>query len=61
MHVVCSQRLVGVNVNIEGITTAATEMKSRLQSEVLHPLEQWLSAYRSIKASQSQRMTLAHI
>uniref|UniRef100_A0A6T8PT08 BAR domain-containing protein n=1 Tax=Chlamydomonas leiostraca TaxID=1034604 RepID=A0A6T8PT08_9CHLO len=43
------ERMVGVNVNVEGITAASSELKQRLQHEVLHPLEQWLSAYRSIK------------
>ena len=45
------ERVVGVNVNIEGIQTAHQEMRSRLQNEVLTPLEQWLAAYRCIKAS----------
>lgn len=43
------ERIVGVNVNIDGISSANAELKQRLQEEVLHPLEQWLSAYRSIK------------
>jgi hypothetical protein len=43
------ERIVGINVNLEGIAAAQAELKARLQSEVLHPLEQWLAAYRSIK------------
>jgi len=43
------ERIVGINVNLEGVAAAQAELKARLQSEVLHPLEQWLAAYRSIK------------
>ena len=41
--------IVGMHVNIDSISAANTEMTQRLQSEVLQPLEQWLSAYRTIK------------
>ncbi|KAL6748819.1 hypothetical protein V8C86DRAFT_2868504 [Haematococcus lacustris] len=43
------ERVVGMAVNIEAVTAAGAEMRGRLQNEVLHPLEQWLAAYRSIK------------
>lgn len=41
--------IVGQAVSIEGVTAAAQEMRQKLQQEVLHPLEQWLAAYRTIK------------
>mmetsp|Transcript_6260 Transcript_6260/g.13714 ORF Transcript_6260/g.13714 Transcript_6260/m.13714 type:complete len:422 (+) Transcript_6260:115-1380(+) len=43
------ERIVGTNVNIEAMSAASSEMKERLQNEVLGPLEQWLAAYRTIK------------
>lgn len=43
------EHIVGANVNIDSISAAGTEMLQRLQAEVLQPLEQWLSAYRTIK------------
>jgi hypothetical protein len=36
-------------VNLEALATSSTEMHSRLQHEVLLPLEQWLSEYRNAK------------
>ncbi len=42
-------RLLGTNVNVEGLQQSAGEMHARLQSEVLVPLEQWLTEYRNAK------------
>jgi len=42
--------LVGHGVSLDVISSAGPELKLRLQQEVLYPLEQWLAAYRSIKA-----------
>ncbi len=46
--------IVGMHVNIDSISAANSEMTQRLQSEVLQPLEQWLSAYRTIKVPTRQ-------
>ena len=43
-------RIVGVSVNHDAIASAGLEMKQRLTDEVIFPLQQWLAAYRSIKA-----------
>lgn len=42
-------RMVGAHVNVENISAAQQDLKQRLQQEVLHPLDQWLAAYRTIK------------
>lgn len=44
------ERVVGVAVNHDAIASAGLEMKQRLTDEVIFPLQQWLAAYRSIKA-----------
>ena len=36
-------------MNSEALPLAVADMKTKLQDEVLGPLEQWLSAYRTIK------------
>mmetsp|Transcript_13998 Transcript_13998/g.24544 ORF Transcript_13998/g.24544 Transcript_13998/m.24544 type:complete len:472 (+) Transcript_13998:83-1498(+) len=51
-------RVVGVYVDVDGVTSATVEMKRRLHEEVLHPLEQWLSAYRMIKERNKKVETL---
>lgn len=45
------QLVVGQGVNIKKIVDANVELKHNMQQEVLCPLEQWLSAYRTIKVS----------
>lgn len=41
--------IVGQGVALDTITAATVDMRYKLQQEVLFPLEQWLSAYRTIK------------
>lgn len=43
------ERIVGVAVRLEDIANSAYEMRHKLHEEVLHPIEQWLSAFRAIK------------
>lgn len=50
--------IVGVGVNFDAMTGASSELRSKLQSEVLRPLEQWLGAYREIKKKNKQCETI---
>lgn len=43
------ERIVGVAVNLDDIANSAFEMRHKLHEEVLHPIEQWLAAFRAIK------------
>lgn len=44
-----TEHIVGQNVQCEALPQSATEMKTKMQEEVLRPIEQWLSAYRTVK------------
>ncbi len=44
---------VGAGVAFDVLTAATADLKTRLQQEVLHPLDQWQAAYRSIKVGQA--------
>ena len=48
-------RPIGQNVHIDRITAACQEMKRRLKTEVLAPIQEWIMAYRTI----SVRMALS--
>lgn len=41
--------IIGTGVNFPVIDEAANHTKNKLRNEVLHPLDQWLNAYRTIK------------
>lgn len=41
--------IIGTGVNFAVIDEAANHTKNKLRNEVLHPLDQWLNAYRTIK------------
>lgn len=42
-------QIVGHGVNFDELTSSCSTLKERLATEVLHPLGQWLNAYREIK------------
>ncbi|GAX80227.1 hypothetical protein CEUSTIGMA_g7665.t1 [Chlamydomonas eustigma] len=44
-----TEHIVGQNVQCEALPQSATEMKTKMQEEVLKPIEQWLAAYRTVK------------
>ncbi|MEW5306859.1 MAG: hypothetical protein WDW36_009297 [Sanguina aurantia] len=46
--------LVCEGVDISAICDSNVEMKHKMQDEVLHPLEQWLAAFRTIKAQNAR-------
>ena len=48
-------------MNSEALPLAVADMKTKLQDEVLGPLEQWLSAYRTIKVWGGWLSTLSDI
>ncbi len=41
--------LVGQGINADGVGKAMADMKTRLQMEVLGPMEKWLEAYKAAK------------
>ena len=41
--------VVGAGVNCDAITAASEELKRRMKEEVVHPIGQWLAAYRTIR------------
>mmetsp|Transcript_22125 Transcript_22125/g.48307 ORF Transcript_22125/g.48307 Transcript_22125/m.48307 type:complete len:388 (+) Transcript_22125:179-1342(+) len=43
-------RLIGQGMNADKIIAAAQELKTRLESEVLQPVKEWMAAYRRIQA-----------
>jgi hypothetical protein len=43
--------MIGGDVQVERLTTAATETKKRLEMEVIQPIKQWMVAYRTIHVS----------
>jgi len=43
--------MVGGDVQVERLTTAAQETKKRLDVEVIQPIKQWMVAYRTIAVS----------
>ncbi|KAL6748627.1 hypothetical protein V8C86DRAFT_1126081 [Haematococcus lacustris] len=48
------ERVVGMDVDVAAVTAAGVEMRQRLHSEVLQPLEQWLDSYRAVKARKAR-------
>jgi hypothetical protein len=44
-----TDRPVGQNVRGDVLTMQAESIKTKLEEEVLQPLEQWLNAYKTIK------------
>ncbi|KAG2486739.1 hypothetical protein HYH03_014665 [Edaphochlamys debaryana] len=46
--------IVGAGVAFDGLLAAGTDLKTKLQQEVLHPLDQWQAAYRMIKHRNSK-------
>jgi hypothetical protein len=43
--------MIGGDVQVERLTSAAQETKKRLDIEVLQPIKQWMVAYRTIAVS----------
>lgn len=41
--------MIGGNVQVERLTTAAQDLKKRLETEVIQPIKQWMVAYRTIQ------------
>lgn len=41
--------LIGPDVQVERLTSAAKDLKGRLDQEVIQPIKQWMSAYRIIQ------------
>jgi hypothetical protein len=41
--------MIGGDVQVERLTSAAAESKKRLDIEVLQPIKQWMVAYRTIQ------------
>jgi hypothetical protein len=41
--------LIGPDVQVERLTSAAKDLKTRLDQEVIQPIKQWMSAYRIIQ------------
>jgi hypothetical protein len=41
--------LIGPDVQVERLTAAAKDLKTRLDQEVIQPIKQWTSAYRIIQ------------
>ncbi|KAG2432535.1 hypothetical protein HXX76_008880 [Chlamydomonas incerta] len=46
--------IVGSGVAFDVLTAAGSDVRSKLQAEVLHPLDQWQAAYRMIKHRNSK-------
>jgi len=40
---------IGADVQVDRLTSAAAELKGRLEAEVLQPIRQWMVAYRTIQ------------
>ena len=58
--------MIGGDVQVERLTSAAAETKKRLDIEVLQPIKQWMVAYRTIlvrtrapRRASAQRLTAA--
>jgi hypothetical protein len=45
--------MIGGDVQVERLTSAAQETKKRLEIEVLQPIKQWMVAYRTIQVGGS--------
>ena len=41
--------MIGGDVQVERLTSAAAETKKRLDTEVITPIKQWMVAYRTIQ------------
>jgi hypothetical protein len=48
--------MIGGDVQVERLTSAAQETKKRLDIEVLQPIKQWMVAYRTIMVRPLQRL-----
>lgn len=46
--------MVGGDVQVEQLTTAAQETRKRLDVEVVQPIKQWMVAYRTIAVSSAR-------
>ena len=46
-------RAIGLNVDIDKVTGSAQDMKRRLETEVIQPVQEWMVAYRTIQVSGS--------
>ncbi len=42
-------RAIGLNVDIDKVTGSAQDMKRRLETEVIQPVQEWMVAYRTIQ------------
>ncbi len=46
-------RLIGQGVQVDGISKAAQDLKTRLEEEVIKPLRAWLMVYKTVSVSRS--------